>query len=479
MVGRNEELEIIDKLLKSKKSDLVIVTGRRRVGKTYLIREAFKDFICFEFTGTQYGETENQLQKFSKEISKYFPKLKNKLDYNDWYSALENLSKGIDSLRKSNKKRVIFIDEFPWIATPKSKFLQEFDYWWNTWASKQNLVVVITGSAASWMIKKVVNNKAGLHNRITQRIHLNPFTLAETKLFLDQKNAEYDFYQTIQLYMITGGIPYYLEGIHPHQSVAQNINRMCFHTNGILRNEFSNLYKALFEHADIHIEVVKALGGKWKGLTRQEILKATKLSDGGGLSKVLDELTSCGFTLKIMPLGKKTKDALYRLVDEYSLFYLHFIHNSRATDKNAWLQKSTSPQFKAWQGYVFENICMRHHEAIKLALGISGIYSEISSFYYKGDKVNDGFQIDLIIDRADNTMNLCEMKFHTSEFIIDKSYAEILRKRKANFQRISNTRKLLLHTLITPYGIIQNEHSLSQINHSISADKLFGLERFH
>jgi uncharacterized protein len=478
MVGRQEEIQILDKLLNSEKSELLIVTGRRRVGKTYLIREYFKENICFEFIGTQYAEPENQLQKYAVEIEKYFPEISKNISYKNWSDALKHLGDCIGSMRKSKKKKVVFIDEFPWIAQAKSNFLQEFDYWWNAWASKQNIVVVITGSAASWMIQKVVNNKAGLHNRVTQRIHLQPFTLAETKLFFESKNINLEQYQILQLYMVMGGIPHYLENVAKGESAIQNINRICFQANGLLRGEFNNLYAALFDHADNYVAVVRALAEKWKGLSRQEIINATKFTDGGGLSKILDGLEACGFILKTMPLGKKSKDALYRLIDEYSLFYLHFIEGSRASSQDVWLQKSAKPQFAIWQGYAFENVCMRHHDAIKAALGISGIYSEVSSYSFKGNTENAGFQIDMLLDRADNCMNICEMKFYNSEITVDKTMADTLRIRRARFKETSKTKKHLFNTIITTYGINTNEYSLSQVDQVVTMDKLFVLGRF-
>ena len=339
-------------------------------------------------------------------------------------------------------------------------------------------MVVITGSAASWMIQKVVNNKVGLHNRITQRVHLQPFTLKETQQFLESKKINLDLYQTLQIYMVMGGIPHYLENIEKGESAAQNINRICFTTNGLLRNEFQNLYAALFDHSDNHVSIVKTLSQKWKGLSRQEIIASTNFTDGGGLSKVLDELETCGFIMKIIPLGKKSKDTLYRLIDEFSLFYLHFIEGSRASSKDVWMQKSTTQPFITWQGYSFENICIRHYEAIKSALGISGIYVEISAFLFKGNSENVGFQIDMLLDRADNTINLCEMKFYNSDITVDKSTADLLRKRKARFKEVSGTKKLIFNTLITTYGVHANEHSLSQVDQVITMDKLFELDKF-
>jgi hypothetical protein len=328
------------------------------------------------------------------------------------------------------------------------------------------------------MIKKVVNNKAGLHNRITQRIHLQPFTLQETRLFLESKKINLDLYQTLQIYMVMGGIPHYLEQIESGESAAQNINRICFTSNGLLRNEFQNLYAALYDHAENHIAIVRSLAQKWKGLSRQEIIAATQFSDGGGLTKLLNELESCGFIVGIIPFGKKSKDTLYRLVDEFSLFYLHFIEGSRATAKDVWTQKSGTQAFQTWQGYAFENLCIRHYEAIKAALGIAGIYVEVSSYLYKGNAENSGFQIDMLLDRADKTINICEMKFYNSEVAIDAAMAESLRKRRARFKEVSSTKKLLFNTLITTYGLQSNEHSLSHIDQVITMDKLFGLRRF-
>ena len=278
--------------------------------------------------------------------------------------------------------------------------------------------------------------------------------------------------------MVTGGIPYYLENLKAHESIAQNINRIGFVKNGLLRNEFKNLYHALFDKAENHISVIRALATKWKRLTRQEIIKHTGLRNGGGLSTILDELETCGFILRILPFKKQTKDALYRLIDEYSLFYIHFIEKSRVSNTNIWLQKLTTHSFKIWLGYAFENLCMRHSEAINAALGISGVVTEVSSFYFKGNENYEGFQIDMLIDRADLTINICEIKFHNAPLTIDYATAEKLRTRKLLFQKFSKTKKLLLNTYITCYGLHHNEHSLSEIFQVITADKLFNLARF-
>lgn len=478
MIGRTEEMAIFSKLLESQKPELLLITGRRRVGKTFLVREGLKPSICFEFVGTQKGELKNQLDKFANAIEHYFPGRGKNLKFAKWDSALAQLSSCLDGMRKSKKKRVLFFDEFPWIAHHKSNFTREFGYWWNSWASKKNIVVVISGSATSWMIQKIINDKGGLHNRVTRKIHLQPFTLQETQQFLRNKKINHDPYQVMQLYMAVGGIPYYLEEVEAGESVAQSISRMCFSSNGSLRDEFQNLYKALFQSYENYVLVIRALSRKWKGMTRVEISKSTKISDGGGLSKVLNDLESCSFILKILPMGKKSKDVLYRLIDEYSLFYLHFIEGSRASNKEAWLQKSGTQEAHIWQGYAFENLCMRHQEAIKWALGISGIYSETSSFYKKSTKQSKGFQIDMIIDRADKTINLCEIKYYSKPLTIDKNYASLLRTRRENFREYTHTSKSLFNTLIAPYGIQANEHSHAQVDQVIKGDALFELKRF-
>ena len=478
MIGRKDEMAIFSRLLESQKPELVLITGRRRVGKTFLVREGLKQSICFEFVGTQQAELKNQLDKFTKAIGHYFPGKGQYLKFTNWAGALEYLGNCIDGLRKSRKKIVIFFDEFPWIAHHKSNFTREFGYWWNSWASKKNVIVVISGSATSWMIKKIINDKGGLHNRVTRKIHLQPFTLQETQQFLKSKKISHDPYQVMQLYMAVGGVPHYLEQVEAGESVSQSISRMCFSANGALRDEFKNLYKALFESYENYVLVVRALAKKWKGMTRQEIANSTKIADGGGLTKVLDDLESCSFILKIRPIGKKSKDILYRLIDEYSLFYLYFIEGSRASNREGWLQKSGTQEAHIWQGYAFENLCMRHQEAIKSALGISGIYSEVSSFYKKSSKQSKGFQIDMIIDRTDQAINLCEIKYYNKPVTIDKSTATLLRTRRENFREYTHTTKSLFNTLIAPYGIQANEHSNAQVDQVIKGDALFELKRF-
>jgi len=478
MVGRANERKILDILSKSGKAELLAIIGRRRVGKTYLIREHYKDQIVFEFTGTQYSDKKNQLKKYAQKLTEYSKSPLALAIPKDWSEAFIQLKSFLQTLSKRKTKPVIFFDEVPWISSRRSGFLNEFGYWWNDWASRQNIVVVICGSAASWMIDKIVNNKGGLHNRITEYIHLQPFTLAEVKLYLQSIRVSLDDYQILQLYMSIGGIPHYLQHIRRGESAMQIINRLCFNKDGILRNEFNNLYAALYEGHERHVSVVKVLSKKWKGLTRKEIVERTKLSNGGGLTQILTELSSSSFIMEIIPFGKKKKDTLYRLVDEYSLFYLSFIEGKRAGKKDIWLQNARENNYKIWRGYAFENICIKHVEAIKRALGIGSVQTDVSSFRSLSNEIGEGIQIDMLIDRNDQSINLCEMKFYNDSLTLTKETAAKLRTRRSRFQQITKTKKTLFNTIITTFGINANQYSLGQVDHSITMDELFSLESF-
>lgn len=478
MIGRKKERETLDNLSLSKKAELLAIIGRRRVGKTYLIREHYEKQLVFDFTGTQDASKKNQLKKFAQKIQEYSNSPLKVATPEDWAAAFIQLKSYLKNIRKTKRKPVVFFDELPWIASKRSGFLKEFGYWWNDWASRQHIIVVICGSAASWMIDKVVNNKGGLHNRITEYIQLQPFTLAEVKQYLLSINLVLDDYQILQLYMSIGGIPHYLQNLRKGESATQIINRLCFHKDGILRNEFNNLYAALYEGHERHIAVVKALATKWKGLTRQEIIDATKLSNGGGLTQILTELQSASFIDEIIPFGKKKKETLYRLIDEYSLFYLTFIDGKRAGNKDIWLRTAQDNTYKIWRGYAFENICIKHVAAIKQALGIAGVHTEVSGFRSKGTTDIKGIQIDMLIDRNDQSINLCEMKFYNDTLTLTNQDATQLRQRRSRFQQLSKTKKTIFNTLITTYGINPNQYSHSQVDQVVTMDALFLLERF-
>jgi uncharacterized protein len=471
-IGRETEKAILQAALDSKEAEMVAVIGRRRVGKTFLIKTAYAGQIDFEATGVQNsGETE-QLQNFTLRLNETFHKGEAVLKPTNWLDAFHQLGAALDR-KKKRKRMVVFLDELPWFDSHKSGFIRALSYFWNSWAVNRNIIVVICGSAASWMIEKVIYDKGGLHNRITRRLDMEPFNLYETEKFLKSRNVNLNRYQIVQIYMAFGGIPHYLKEVEAGKSPAENIEKACFSKSGILTDEFLRLYPALFDNADKHLAVIRALGQKWKGLTREELIATGKLSNGGSTTVVLEELISSGFVSTYYPFGKAKKEMLYRLTDEYSLFYLHFIEKMSTQGKNIWKEQSQTQLYKTWCGFAFENICFKHIDQIKKALGISGIYTEASSFIAKGNNTEDGIQIDLLLDRKDQIINLFEIKFYNAIWQLDKSDAADLREKMAIFQRVSKTKKHVFLTLISTFGIKSNAHSLGLVDRQFDLDILF------
>ena len=472
LIGRSKEQEVLLKALQSSRPEMVVVIGRRRVGKTYLIQNVYAQNMAFQISGIQDGTLKEQLKNFSYLLKLRFGTVAPLEKPTSWLDAFQQLITCLESMTNT-EKQVVFFDELPWLATRRSDFLKGLSFFWNSWASQKNIVVVICGSSASWMIQKVVEHKGGLHNRLTKRVHLFPFNLHETEAFLKNLNIHFNRYQIVELYMAMGGIPHYLNEVEAGLSAAQNIERICFSPTGLLNNEFSRLYSALFENADNHIAVIKALAQKWQGLTRTEIIALSKLTDGGGVTRCLDELISSGFVSTYFPFGKKKKEMLYRLTDEYSLFYLQFIENKAHKGNNIWLELSQTQDYKSWSGYAFESLCLKHIPQIKKALGISGVYAETSSFYQKGTAQESGVQIDLLIDRKDNVINLFELKFYSGMMTLSKSYAEDLREKITLFKEITQTRKQVFLNLLTTFGLKPNEHSIGLIDKAMTMDVLF------
>ncbi|MGA9211750.1 AAA family ATPase, partial [Kaistella sp.] len=380
------------------------------------------------------------------------------------FSLLENY---LDRL-KSSKKKVIFIDEFPWIATAKSKFLTAFENFWNHYCTKRDdLIIVICGSAASYMLQKIIRNKGGLHNRITQQIRLLPFNLQETDLFLKSRGIRYTQYDVAQIYMMMGGVPHYLEKLQKGLSVAQNIDQLCFSKDGLLRYEFDQLYASLFDNSEKHLAIIKILDQCNKGITRQELLEKSKIASGGDFSLKLAELTESGFVREYAYFGNKKQLTLYRLSDEYSKFYLKFIQNNKDNGAGTWQRLHKSQSYISWSGFSFETVCLKHVSQIKKALRIDAIYSVNSSWF------NANAQVDLLIDRDDNIMNLCEMKFCNSTFSIEKKYYLNLKNKISELQKETATSKNIFLTMVTTFGLKENEYSNELVENTIELGDLF------
>lgn len=471
IIGRKEEIKILDSLLASNQPELLAIYGRRRVGKTFLIRNHYAAELKFTCSGESGAGTVTQLANFYQQLKICFPDKKQIQPPVSWQHAFIILRELLSSHRSRGKK-VIFFDELPWLDTHKSGFIAAFGYFWNMYLSERpDILTVICGSAASWMIRKIVNNKGGLHNRITQRIRLLPFNLKETREYLRYRKINFSDYQVLQLYMVTGGIPHYLNAVKRGDSLRQTINHCCFRTHGALADEFQNLYAALFKNPEKHLRVIHALSKKSKGLTRKELLSTGKLITGGGLSTVLEELVDSGFVDITEPYFNKKKESLFRLVDEFTLFYFRFMQANKT--RNDWSTISNTEPYISWCGYAFENICFKHITQIKNALGISGIHTSYSSWYQQGNDMKKSAQIDLLLVRADNTINICEIKFGAKTFSIDKRYSTVLQQKTAAFREVMPAGRGLVLTFITPYGIADNAWRQQFVDNEIRMEALF------
>lgn len=470
--GRKAEQNLLWEAMASGAPELIALYGRRRVGKTFLIRQTLGHSLVFEFMGTKEANLTTQLENFKKTIGQAIGSDKIYQQPAKWADAFEQLSHYLTP-KLTARRSVVFLDEFPWLNTHKSGFMPAFDHWWNSWGTKQkNLVVIICGSAASWMIQHIVNNKGGLHNRITRKIRLLPFNLKETEEFLQARKVNLDRYQILQLYMVIGGIPHYLKEVKKGESASQAIDRICFTKDGLLTGEFKNLYHSLFDDAARHLAIVKALAGNHAGMTRTEIIKKTNLTSGGTATGLLEELIESGFVTDWQPYDKKSKDTIYKLADEFTHFYLKFMVASRSSGEGAWQSFSLGPSWRSWSGVAFERVCLKHLAQLKKELGISGVSTEISAWRYLPSN-GKGAQIDLLLDRKDFVINLCEMKYSESEFTIDKTYAAVLENKMKVFKSQTKTKKSIFLTFITTFGVTNNEYAKRLIQNAITIDSLY------
>ncbi len=467
IIGRKQEQSELKRSFESPTSEFVSLYGRRRVGKTFLVRQYFENKFAFTLTGLANANMKSQLQNF--QFSMRDAGDTNAIVPANWLEAFQQLKAYLEKL--TDTKKVIFLDELPWIDTPKSNFLSALEHFWNSWAAhRTDILLIVCGSSTSWMIDKLINNKGGLYNRITVRMRIQPFTLLECKLYLQELGIVWENYSIAECYMIMGGIPYYWSLLKKGTSLAQNIDRLFFATSGTLNDEFTNLYAALFNSSDKYIELVKVISAKNKGITRSELLQSLNEKSGGGVSKMLDDLENSGFIRSYMPFDKKSKDKIFQLVDFYSLFYFKFANIIKTGSDNFWSGAIDSPIHRTWSGYAFEQLCLAHLPQLKFSLGISGVRT--NAFSWLSKNVDNRTQIDLLIDRNDAVINLCEMKFSINEFSIDKKYAETLRNRIGIFRAETKTKKSVFLTMITTYGVAKNEYS-ELIQNELKLDDMF------
>ncbi len=471
LIGRHKEQAKIQACLESGRSEFVVVYGRRRIGKTFLVRRFFKDCYDFSFVGKHDMPKEEQLQEFAKALQSYsyssfLPSLKS------WGDAFSCLQQILNSSKKKGKK-VVFFDEMPWMDTPKSDFVAALENFWNGWAAmRDDILFIACGSATSWMVDKILHNQGGLFNRITQKIYLRPFHLCEVEQYLDEHHFNWNRYQIAQCYMILGGIPYYLTLLNPHLSLLSNIDELFFaDTHAMLCTEYSELYSTLFKRPENYICVIKVLSERKEGFNRKEISEKTKLG-GSTLTKILSDLEQCDFILPYARYGNSKNNTIYRIKDFYTLFYYKYVNGIDTKDAQRWTHLSSSQQVVSWQGFSFELLCLIHLDEIKRALGIDRILNDASAWRSKSAGGNT--QIDLVIERADHNINLCEMKFANSLYAIDKDYEQKLRERMSIFQAETKTRNSTRITMVTTYGVLKNKHA-GIVDDEVLLDDLFAI----
>jgi AAA+ ATPase superfamily predicted ATPase len=487
VIGRKAEQEDLQRYYESDRPEFLAVYGRRRVGKTYLIKEFFKNDFTFYTTGLANAPKSGQLEAFAEALRIYggqsaahstAQSAMQSAAPKSWFQAfllLRNLLEQSDRIGK----KVVFIDEMPWLDTPRSGFLSGLEYFWNSWASSRpDILLIVCGSVSSWMINRLLKNHGGLYNRVTQRMHLAPFSLRECEEFFQKSAVMLSRYQILEYYMVFGGIPYYLGMIHKAYSVAQNIDRLCFAEGAPLRNEFEDMLSSLFRNSEQHRLIIRTLAKKAKGFTREELLKATGLPNGGNFTKVLEELEQSGFLRRYRGFSKKTKESLFQLVDFFCNFHFRYLVDLDGGEEGYWAAFSATPGHNAWSGYAFEQVCMAHLQQIKQKLGIAGVIAPVFSWRSthnadKGSSHEKGAQIDLLIDRNDNIVNLCEMKYSIDEFVIDAAYDKQLREKRASFIRETKTRKAVHLTMVTTYGLTHNAY-WGNIQSEVTAEDLFG-----
>lgn len=454
IIGREEELELMKSLLYSPKAEFMAMYGRRRIGKTYLIKNCYEKEIIFHHTAKSNSGITTQLQNWHETLEEYGI---NSTSPESWSEAFKLLRKLITKTKR--KKKVIFIDEIPWLDTTNSDFLPSLEHFWNSWCSHQKeVILVVCGSASSWIINKLINNHGGLHNRITQSILLQPFTLKECQAYFNYRKANYIPAQIIEAYMCVGGIPYYLDQFNIKKTVTQNINDLFFKEGAILRREFDNLYSSLFKKPEKYIAIILALAIKKKGLTRDELIKTAKLTNGGSTTNILKELEEARFIRTYYSIDKKHKLQLYQLIDCYTLFYLNFVKNNNKMNSRYWLQTINTSIQNSWAGYAYEMVCLHHIEAIKKALGISGILTNT------GVWVSKEAQIDLVIDRNDKAITIVEIKYYQTKYAITKSYAQKLQAKIEAFKTATKTTKAISICILTTNGLTNNAYSYIALN---------------
>ena len=480
IIAREKEQAVLEGLLNEPTAQFLAVYGRRRIGKTFLIREFFEGRFAFMHTAVSPLELKEshpellyrvQLDEFAASLRKFG--CKDESPIKDWFDAFHRLETLLTA-KKTKKKMVVFIDEMPWLDTPRAGFLSAFEHFWNGWgAGKHNLLLIVCGSATTWMLDNLINNKGGLYGRTTREMHLHPFTLAETETYFKQRGITMDRYDIVQTYMIMGGVAYYMSYFQPGKSLAQNIDELFFAESGFLQTEYDRLFTSLFADNENYKKIVEVLSRHRYGVTRETIAEEAGIAQGGTLSNMLKALVNSDLVTTYHNFDETKRKLYYKLTDMFCLFYLGFVQKHPTHNPTYWYDNQNSPKLNTWRGLAFEDVCFRHAAQIKAALGISGVQAEVLPWHIVGDSKSSGAQIDMLVNRADRVLNLCEMKFSHGDFDVSKDYDEKLRNRIAAIAEKTGNKMNIQPTLVTTYGLKMNMYS-NRFQRVVTLDQLFG-----
>jgi hypothetical protein len=484
IIGRQEEQRLLEKIFNSKQAEFLAIYGRRRVGKTYLIRNYFKRKSCYflNVTGINQEPLERQIKEFMSEVGRVFYHGASLTLPNNWFDVFELITELFTTTIPQNKKIILFFDEFPWMATHRSRLLNALDYYWNQfWSDDKRIKLIICGSSASWIIKNIINNRGGLHNRLTQRIHLEPMNLKETRRFLQARGIKLTARHITHIYMLTGGIPYYLTNVTAGLSSSQIIEKLAFAKNSFLLNEFNNLFSSLFDNAEVYIQLIRLIAKKRNGLSQKDLFKALgENSKGGTILNKLHQLEDVGFIMSFKPYQNQKKGVYYKVIDEYTLFYLYWIEpiknnlQIKGVKTGYWQKIQNTPAWYAWAGYAFEAICYKHIAQIHQALNLSVLALPTTWQYIpKAKSDNSGAQIDLLFERDDEVITICEIKYTEEAFVIDKNYAQNLKNKIEIFKEKTNTKKQIFLAFISANGLKKTIYSEALISGIVTLEDLF------
>ena len=475
MIGRFQEQRELLRRYERNKAEFVAVYGRRRVGKTTLVDETLNGKFSFRHAGLSPAEGDEKQGAMTAQLLHFYHSLldqglREAAEPKSWLEAFYLLEKLLKE-KDDGSRQVVFLDELPWMDTPRSGFVTALEGFWNNWGChRKNLMMVVCGSASSWILDNLINNHGGLYGRLTCEIKLTPFSLAECECFMQENNIRFSRYDIVQSYMIFGGIPYYLDALDERMSLAQNVDRLFFSKSARFQDEYDRLFSSVFSNPETMKTIVELLNTRRCGYTRKEISAFPNVPTGGALTKCLKALEGSDFIEKYVPFGLGKRKAHYKLTDPFCLFYLHFVAGKHRKDEQFWTHNQATQAVVSWRGFAFENVCFQHISQIKKALGISGVRSSQSAWILRGDDKN--MQIDLLIERDDNVINACEIKFYSDAFSVDKKYYRELQGRQEILIKRISPKIAVYQTLISTYGLKQNEYS-SIFSQTVIMDDLF------